>query len=169
MGGTAAARGAPPRPPPARARAECRAYVWVALGGHWALLPLVTGPAAAVVKVVAVAGYAAVYLPRLWALGGGGRYATAAVVAYAAGLGVLEAYAGVGGGHARVWGAAYPFVPLLLVSVYAAVGVAAAFGTLVWQDLWGEEEEEEEQQQEEVVVVGGRTAARAYGRDAKAD
>ncbi|KAK1862385.1 hypothetical protein I4F81_004959 [Pyropia yezoensis] len=154
----------PPRPPSARARAECRAYVWVALGGHWALLPLLPGPTEAVVKVVAVAGYAAVYLPRLWVLGGGGAWSTAAVVAYAVGMGVLEAYAGVGGGHAHLWGDAYPFVPLLLVSVYAAVGVAAAYGTLVWQDLWGEEEEEEEEEEE-----NGGTAVRARGSDAKED
>lgn len=35
----------------------------------------------------------------------------------------------------------FPFATLLLVTVYAAVGVVAAYGTLVWQDLWGEEED----------------------------
>ncbi|GAB0494786.1 hypothetical protein MMPV_006082 [Pyropia vietnamensis] len=129
-----------PRLLSARARAECRAFVWVALGGHWALLPLLPGPTEAVVKVVAVAGYAAVYLPHLWSLGGGGAWSTTAVVTYAVGMGMLEAYAGV--------------------------GVAAAYGTLVWQDLWGEEEV---RAGEDIWVEGGETARRAIGSDAKED
>jgi len=153
---TAAAAAASTRAPPARARAECRAYVWVALAGHWALLPLLPGPAEAAVKLCAVFGYAAAVLPRLWALGGGGSGATVAVVAYTAGLLGVEAYAGVGGGHARLWGDRYPFVPLLLVSVYAAVGVGVAFATLLWQDLCGEEEEEGGGGGEASLANGGR-------------
>lgn len=109
---------------------EADAFLWLAVGGQFGLFPLAGGGAESMYKIAHFAGYVAAALGVVI----GERFAWrthGALVAYAGGAALVEMYAGVGGGHARMFGERLPFMPLALVSVYGAVGVAVSFWKLV--------------------------------------
>ncbi|XP_037069925.1 probable dolichyl pyrophosphate Glc1Man9GlcNAc2 alpha-1,3-glucosyltransferase [Pollicipes pollicipes] len=102
-----------------RSQTEARLYLLLSAAAHVSLFPLLHGPAETLGKVLAAllhAGYAAHALPAT------GAALSRPQAAYLAGLAPLVLYHTVGhrllGLHGR-----WPFVPLLLTSLYCALGV----------------------------------------------
>lgn len=115
------------------------AFIWLSLGGHLALLELLRQPAIApflVAHFIAFhAGWFAIYgVPR-----GAGIYFLGCLV--------FEAYSGVLRGHWVLFGDWMPFLPVLVVSLYAFVGVTIAYVRMalgVFRDMEEEKNEKVE-------------------------
>jgi alpha-1,3-glucosyltransferase len=110
-------------------------YLFLSVVGTYSLFPLLPGVEAYLVKVGALVGYAVI----TWLLIGDDAarswhsrrrleltFATAGIVA-------VETYASFL--HVRVFGEAWPFVPLMLVSCYCAVGVTWTWWSLASDQL----------------------------------
>ncbi len=132
--------------------AWARDFVLLVSAGHAALFPLLLGPAAAPIKWLVVGIYFAVAAAGLGRLHGGGGSSKEGGAAggsskeagaagggwlpwwcrlYMAGLVPLELYCSLG--HRQLWGEKLPFVPLMLTSVYCAVGVVGVWARMC---LW---------------------------------
>lgn len=110
---------------------ERRGAVWMSfallvIGGTFGVFPLLTSPEGSAMKKLHFAVYC-VYVITL-----AGRFLSPAargiLWAYLAGCCVVDAYSGV---HDWLLAVSLPFLPLLLVSVYAALAVLSAFSLLI--------------------------------------
>lgn len=101
------------------------AFLWLSLGGQFALFPLVQEKGESMFKIAHFIAYHVSAMQTLmtdkWSL----RHSMLSL--YAAGTILLELYAGFGGVHRALFGERLQFLPLLLVSVYGAIGVLVAF------------------------------------------
>jgi len=120
-----------------------RDFLLLASAGHVGLFPLLLGAAETPIKWLIVGLYFAVAAEGLGRLhgggsGGGGSSSEAAAPSwlpawqrlYMAGLVPLELYCSVG--HRLLLGGRLPFAPLMLTSVYCALGVAWVWGRMAW-------------------------------------
>jgi alpha-1,3-glucosyltransferase len=104
-------------------------FMFLSLIGTYSLFPLLIRPDEYPVKVGLAVGYAAVAWPLL--AGETRRMGMSAVEAWYCTYGVvaIETYATFV--HGAIFGEAWPFVPLMLVSCYCALGVTYAWGRML--------------------------------------
>jgi alpha-1,3-glucosyltransferase len=99
-----------------------RRFMFMSIVGTYSLFPLLIRPEEYVVKVSLLVGYVIIGWPLLTARGRrSGLGFGVAMDAYLAGLVAVEIYSSFV--HGKVFGDAWPFVPLMLISTYCAVGV----------------------------------------------
>lgn len=103
------------------------AALWLSVAGQFALLELVRDPRQGIFALTHFAAFH-VFLFGIFIAGVTGvkRWRRTAVIIYALGCIPVELYAGIGKGHWLLLGYRLPFLPLLIVSLYSAVGVVIA-------------------------------------------
>lgn len=106
------------------------AFILLAIGGQFGLFPLIVTPAETPYKVLHYASYVA-YVLALLLYRVRKRRDRVLIVLYTFGTACVELYAGCGGGHRVLFGAErLAFVPLMVVSVYSALGVLTCHAKL---------------------------------------
>jgi alpha-1,3-glucosyltransferase len=103
-----------------------RAFVFVSAAGHYALFPLLYNMQEVPLRIALLLVWMAVVYPYFYRVHQSKAELFSKIEwTYLIGFLPLEVYHVVG--HALVFGQALPFLPLLLISVYSAVGILYAW------------------------------------------
>ncbi len=101
------------------------AFSMLAIGGSFGVFPLIVGVRIAPFKIAHFVAYSLFVIVTMWRRIKI-RSLKMILILYAIGTLGVEWYAGVGGGHRRLFDGKYEFLPLIIVSLYSSVGVIAA-------------------------------------------
>lgn len=102
-------------------------FIWLSIGAQFSLLELVRYPAESMYAVVHFFAYQFLVVGRLqdkmrW---------KRAVKIYIFGMILIEAYAGMPGGHSILFGTQMEFIPIITVSLYSTFGIMTSYFHLV--------------------------------------